>query len=179
MTGAEPLAYPSGVSDSDKPGTTSASSEKRSSAPSYAAAGVELSDEDLDRALEYAQKALDLSLTYALERKTFGTFIANHQAIQFLLADMRRDIEAGRVLLCQSVPKSAAELAVDCDQTSFSAAGDETAGPRPLPKVRALFVLAALIGGVFLVHHLHTENHVRAAGGVQTTETPSEGDTTP
>jgi acyl-CoA dehydrogenase len=49
-------------------------------------------------AVGVCQNALDHSLRYALERKTFGTYIANHQAIQFKMADMARDIEAGRLL---------------------------------------------------------------------------------
>jgi len=53
-------------------------------------------------AVGVAQKALDLSLQYSLERKTFDTYIANHQAIQFMLADMHRDIVAGRLLTWQS-----------------------------------------------------------------------------
>src|SRR4030065_2365882 len=36
--------------------------------------------------------ALDRSLEYAKQRKTFGEPIANHQAIQFMLADMAIDI---------------------------------------------------------------------------------------
>ena len=53
-------------------------------------------------AVGVAQNALDHSLRYALERKTFGTYIGNHQAIQFLLADMERDIMAGRLLTWQA-----------------------------------------------------------------------------
>lgn len=49
-------------------------------------------------AVGVSQNALDHSLRYSLERKTFGTFIANHQAVQFLMADMQRDIMAGRLL---------------------------------------------------------------------------------
>ncbi|MBZ0269502.1 acyl-CoA dehydrogenase family protein [bacterium] len=52
-------------------------------------------------AVGIAQNALDHSLRYALERKSFGTFIANHQAVQFMLADMYRDIMAGRLLTWQ------------------------------------------------------------------------------
>ncbi|GJM45147.1 MAG: acyl-CoA dehydrogenase [Gemmatimonadota bacterium] len=52
-------------------------------------------------AVGVAQNALDHSLRYSLERQTFGTYIANHQAVQFMLADMHRDIEAGRLLTWQ------------------------------------------------------------------------------
>jgi acyl-CoA dehydrogenase len=49
-------------------------------------------------AVGISQCALDHALRYSLERKTFGTYIANHQAVQFMLADMERDILAGRLL---------------------------------------------------------------------------------
>jgi len=52
-------------------------------------------------AVGIAQKALDLCLQYSLERKTFGTYIGNHQSIQFMMADMYRDIMAGRLLTWQ------------------------------------------------------------------------------
>jgi acyl-CoA dehydrogenase len=43
-------------------------------------------------------RALHESREYALTRKTFGTPIANHQAIQFMLADMAIAYEATRML---------------------------------------------------------------------------------
>ena len=49
-----------------------------------------------------AQRALDESTAYAKDRKTFGNPIGDYQAIQFLLADMAKDIEAARLLTFQS-----------------------------------------------------------------------------
>jgi short-chain 2-methylacyl-CoA dehydrogenase len=46
-----------------------------------------------------AQGAYDLALGYARERKQFGRQIADFQAIQFKLADMATEIEAGRQLV--------------------------------------------------------------------------------
>ena len=43
-------------------------------------------------------RALHESRAYALERKTFGVPIANHQAIQIMLADMAVALEAARSL---------------------------------------------------------------------------------
>lgn len=45
-----------------------------------------------------ARRALDESLRYAKERKQFGVPIAQHQAIQFALADLETQIEAARLL---------------------------------------------------------------------------------
>ena len=44
------------------------------------------------------RRALDESVKYAKERKTFGVPIAEHQAIQFMLADMAIAYEAGHLL---------------------------------------------------------------------------------
>ena len=45
-----------------------------------------------------ARTALEAALAYAKERKSFGTAIANHQAVAFRLADMATRIEAARQL---------------------------------------------------------------------------------
>jgi alkylation response protein AidB-like acyl-CoA dehydrogenase len=50
------------------------------------------------RGVGIAQRALELALKYSQERKTFGKEIAQHQAIQFKLADMATQVEAGRLL---------------------------------------------------------------------------------
>ena len=49
-----------------------------------------------------AQRALDEATKYAAERKAFGSAIAGFQAVQFMLADMAKDIEAARLLTLQS-----------------------------------------------------------------------------
>jgi alkylation response protein AidB-like acyl-CoA dehydrogenase len=46
------------------------------------------------RGVGIAQRALELALRYAQERKAFGKPIAEHQAIQFKLADMATQVEA-------------------------------------------------------------------------------------
>jgi alkylation response protein AidB-like acyl-CoA dehydrogenase len=46
-----------------------------------------------------AQGAYDLALAYAKEREQFGRPIAKFQAVQFALADMATDIQAGRQLV--------------------------------------------------------------------------------
>src|SRR3954451_9167056 len=50
------------------------------------------------RGVGIAKRALELALRYSQERKTFGKPIANHQAIQFKLADMATKVEAARLL---------------------------------------------------------------------------------
>jgi acyl-CoA dehydrogenase len=46
-----------------------------------------------------ARTALELATQYAMKRIQFGVPIAQHQAIQFMLADMVKDIEAARLLV--------------------------------------------------------------------------------
>ena len=50
------------------------------------------------QAVGIAQAALDTARAYALEREQFGKKIAEHQAIQFKLADMATEIAAARQL---------------------------------------------------------------------------------
>lgn len=57
------------------------------------------------QALGIAAGAYELSLKYAKERKAFGTEIANHQAIQFKLADMATEIDAARLLVHHAAMK--------------------------------------------------------------------------
>ncbi len=57
------------------------------------------------QAVGIAQAALEASVHYANQRHQFGTAIANHQAIQFMIADMATEVEASRLLV-----QKAAEL---------------------------------------------------------------------
>ncbi len=50
------------------------------------------------QALGIASGAYELAKKYALERKSFGVAIAQHQAIQFKLAEMATQIDAARLL---------------------------------------------------------------------------------
>jgi alkylation response protein AidB-like acyl-CoA dehydrogenase len=50
------------------------------------------------QALGIASGAYELALQYSKQRKAFGKAIAEHQAIQFKLADMATEIEAARLL---------------------------------------------------------------------------------
>ncbi|RXG58482.1 Medium-chain specific acyl-CoA dehydrogenase, mitochondrial, partial [Armadillidium vulgare] len=59
-------------------------------------------------AVGIAQRALDEATNYALERKTFGQPIINHQAIAFLIAEMAMDVELGRLAYYRG--------SWDCDQ---------------------------------------------------------------
>ncbi len=49
-----------------------------------------------------AKNALQLSIEYSKQRQTFGRPISQHQAVNFMLADMAREIETARLLIWQS-----------------------------------------------------------------------------
>jgi len=52
--------------------------------------------------LGLAEFALDRSLEYAKERKTFGVPLAEHQVLQFMMADMAIDIYAAKYMIIQT-----------------------------------------------------------------------------
>src|SRR6187549_2896887 len=54
------------------------------------------------QALGISSGAYELALQYAKERKAFGKTLAEHQAIQFKLADMATKIDAARLLIHQA-----------------------------------------------------------------------------
>jgi len=49
-------------------------------------------------AVGLAWRALDEAAKYSMERKTFGTQIANHQGVSFMLADMAINLELARLM---------------------------------------------------------------------------------
>jgi butyryl-CoA dehydrogenase len=51
------------------------------------------------QAIGIARASFETSVAYAKERKSFGVPIAQHQAIQFMLADMATQIDAARLLV--------------------------------------------------------------------------------
>ncbi len=57
-------------------------------------------------AVGLAQGAMQHAIRYATERKTFGVPIAQHQAINFMIADMAMNIEAARLLVWKSAWKT-------------------------------------------------------------------------
>lgn len=54
------------------------------------------------QALGIARAAFEEAVRYSGERKTFGKSIREHQAIQFMIADMATEIEAARLLVLQA-----------------------------------------------------------------------------
>lgn len=61
-------------------------------------------------AVGVARSAMEKALQYAVEREQFGVPIFMHQAVMFMLADMARDIEAGRLLTWKAAWKGSQGL---------------------------------------------------------------------
>lgn len=53
-------------------------------------------------AVGLAQRALEEATKYSMERKAFGTVIAQHQAVSFMLAEMAMNIELSRLMTIKS-----------------------------------------------------------------------------
>jgi butyryl-CoA dehydrogenase len=51
------------------------------------------------QAVGIAQAALEEAIQYAKQRRTFGTALENHQAIQMMIAEMATQVEAARLLV--------------------------------------------------------------------------------
>jgi butyryl-CoA dehydrogenase len=49
-----------------------------------------------------AQAALDEAKSYALERQSFGSRLADHQSIQWMIADAAMEIEGSRLMIYQA-----------------------------------------------------------------------------
>ena len=56
-------------------------------------------------AVGVARSAFEHAVKYATERKTFGVPIASHQSIAFMIAEMKMNIDAGRLLTWQAAAK--------------------------------------------------------------------------
>ena len=69
-----------------------------------------------------AQACLDAALSYAKERRTFGTPISRHQAIQFKLADMAMETEVARTMVYRAASAYGHEGAELSDEVRMLAA---------------------------------------------------------
>ncbi|MGA7397161.1 MAG: acyl-CoA dehydrogenase family protein [Solirubrobacterales bacterium] len=78
------------------------------------------------RGVGIAQRALELALKYSQERKTFGKPIAQHQAIQFKLADMATKLEAARLVTRKAAKMKDAGIRSDLEAGMAKLIASET-----------------------------------------------------
>jgi len=79
------------------------------------------------QALGISQAALDESLKYAHERKQFGKYLAQFQAIQFKLADMETRLNAARLLVYSACRKKDAKQDFAVESSMAKLFASETA----------------------------------------------------
>jgi alkylation response protein AidB-like acyl-CoA dehydrogenase len=119
------------------------------------------------QAIGIAQGALDLSIQYSKERKAFGKFISEHQAIAFKLAQMHIRTEAARNM----VYKAAWMKDMHKDYNSASASAKYIAAET------AMYVTTEAVqihGGFGYVKEYHVERLMREAKLTQIYEGTSE-----
>ncbi|MBP8915301.1 MAG: acyl-CoA dehydrogenase [Chitinophagales bacterium] len=119
------------------------------------------------QALGIAAGAYELSLQYAKERKAFGKEIAQHQAIQFKLADMATEIEAARLLIYKAAQLKDAHENYDLASSMAKVFASEVA-------MRTTVEAVQIHGGYGYVKEYHVERLMRDAKITQIYEGTSE-----
>ena len=119
------------------------------------------------QALGIASGALNLSMNYAKERKTFGVEIGKHQAIQFKIADMATHIEAARLLCINAALKRDTEENYAIEASMAKLFASEVAMNSATEAVQ-------IHGGYGYVKEYHVERLMRDAKITQIYEGTSE-----
>jgi alkylation response protein AidB-like acyl-CoA dehydrogenase len=119
------------------------------------------------QALGIASGAYELSLNYSKERKAFGKEIAQHQAIQFKLADMATRIEASRLLCLRAAWEKDQGLDYTLSSSMAKVFASETA-------MWAAVEAVQIHGGYGYVKEYHVERFMRDAKITQIYEGTSE-----
>jgi alkylation response protein AidB-like acyl-CoA dehydrogenase len=119
------------------------------------------------QALGIASGAYELALEYSKTRKAFGKEIAQHQAIQFKLADMATEIEAARLLIMQAAWQKDHHLDYTITSSMAKVFASETAMKTTVEAVQ-------IHGGYGFVKEYHVERLMRDAKITQIYEGTSE-----
>jgi alkylation response protein AidB-like acyl-CoA dehydrogenase len=119
------------------------------------------------QALGIASGALELATAYAKERQAFGKPIAQHQAIQFKLADMATEIEAARLLCLKAAWLKDQHLNYDQASSMAKLFASEVAMRHTVEAVQ-------IHGGYGYVKEYHVERLMRDAKITQIYEGTSE-----
>jgi butyryl-CoA dehydrogenase len=119
------------------------------------------------QALGIARAAFEDAIAYARERKTFGQPIAEHQAIQFKLADMRTEIDAARLLLWRAAVTKDSGRAYATEASMAKLFASEVAN-------RAAKEAVQIFGGYGYLADFPAERHFRDAKITEIYEGTSE-----
>ena len=119
------------------------------------------------QALGIASGSYELALEYAKTRKAFGKEIAQHQAIQFKLADMATEIETARLLVMKAAWLKDNHMDYDIASSMAKVFASETA-------MRTSVEAVQIHGGYGYVKEYHVERLMRDAKITQIYEGTSE-----
>ena len=119
------------------------------------------------QALGIARAAYEEALRYSGERKSFGKYIREHQAIQFMLADMATEIDAARLLVLRAAVMKDKGLRHSPESAMAKLYASEMAS-RVANKALQIF------GGMGYSKEMDAERHVRDARITEIYEGTSE-----
>ena len=119
------------------------------------------------QALGIASGAYELALEYSKTRKAFGKEIAQHQAIQFKLADMATEIDAARLLVLRAAWLKDNDMDYEMASSMAKVFASETA-------MRTTVEAVQIHGGYGYVKEYHVERLMRDAKITQIYEGTSE-----
>jgi alkylation response protein AidB-like acyl-CoA dehydrogenase len=108
------------------------------------------------RAVGVATAAFEAAIKYAQQRQTFGQPIAQHQAIQLMLADMGTNIQAARLLTYDAAAKKDAGQRVDLEAGMAKLFASEMCGKVTLDAMR-------IHGGYGYIKDFDVERYYRDA----------------
>jgi acyl-CoA dehydrogenase len=114
-----------------------------------------------------AQAALDLAIEWATQRKTFGSVLADKQAIQWMIADSEIELRAARLLTYQAAWQADLGRDAKVDSSICKVHATETS-------FRVLDRCIQIFGGLGVSHELPLERWFREARIRRIGEGPSE-----
>jgi acyl-CoA dehydrogenase len=114
-----------------------------------------------------AQAALHLTIDWARERKTFGSALADKQAIQWMLADSEIELRASRLLIYQAAWRGDLGLDIKVDASIAKLYATETAG-------RVVDRCIQVFGGLGVAQEMPLERWYRELRIKRIGEGPSE-----
>jgi butyryl-CoA dehydrogenase len=119
------------------------------------------------QALGIARAAFEAATRYAKQRKTFGQPIAEHQAIQFKLADMCTEIDAARLLIWKAASRKDAKVRFSTEASMAKLFASEMAN-------RVAKEAVQVFGGYGYLSDFPVERHFRDAKITEIYEGTSE-----
>ena len=119
------------------------------------------------QALGIARAALEDALAYAKERKTFGTPVADKQAIQFMLSDIATELDAARLLTLHAAQLKDKKQSFSREAAMAKLYASEMA-------MRSTVKALQIFGGYGYVEDYPAERHMRDAKITEIYEGTSE-----